>query len=152
MQSFSSRVKEDLCQSGIRHSHCARAELAGIAHACGALSLGAGGMHIKISTENKSVVNRVFSLVKKLYQTECQLIQSSSQLQKEIYQLKIQPPDFQHFLRDLAIPLGFRFTIDCKSELFLQLVKLNCCKAAYLRGSLLGGGIISNPQKTIIWN
>lgn len=147
MQSFSSRVKEDLCQSGIRHSHCARAELAGIAHACGALSLGAGGMHIKISTENKSVVNRVFSLVKKLYQTECQLIQSSSQLQKEIYQLKIQPPDFQHFLRDLAIPLGFRFTIDCKSELFLQLVKLNCCKAAYLRGSLLGGGIISNPQK-----
>lgn len=146
-QSFSYRVKEDLCLSGIRHIHCARAELAGIAHACGALSLGSGGMHVKLTTENKSVVNRVFSLVKKLYQTECQLSQSSSQLQKEVYQLRIQPPDFALFLQDLAIPLGFQFTVDRDSPLFAQLIERDCCKAAYLRGAILGGGVISDPQK-----
>ena len=146
-QSFSVKVKEDLCQNSIKNTHCATAELAGIIHACGTFSLGAGGMSIKVSTENKNVVNRVFSLVKKLYSMDCQLTQSSSQLQKEIYQVRIQPPEFSAFLADMAIPFGFRFTVDHQGELFSTLIDRDCCQCAYLRGAILGGGIISDPEK-----
>ena len=147
MQSFSVRVKEDLCLSSIRHLHCANAELAGIIHACGALSLGSEGMFIKLSTENKNVVTRIFSLVKKVYQIDCQLLQSSGQLQKDLYQLIIKPSDFSEFMKELAIPVESGFTVDYKNSLFLKLIERNCCKAAYLRGAILGGGIISDPQK-----
>ena len=147
MPSFSARVKEDLCLVPLKTKPCICAELAGLAHACGTLSLGAGGFRLKLLTEHKSVVTRIFSLVKRLYDMDPQLRQSSSPLQKEIYELRIQPADPPAFLEDLAIPFALPFRIDSASPLFAALLAEEGCRAAYLRGAILGGGVISDPNR-----
>ena len=147
MPSFSVRVKEDLCLVPLKNESGARAELAGLAHACGALSLGAGGIQLKLLTENKSVVTRIFSLIKRLYGMDPQLRQSSSPLQKEIYELRIQPANPPAFLEGLAIPFALPFRIDPHSPLFAALLAEEGCRAAYLRAAILGGGVISDPNR-----
>ena len=112
MPSFSARVKEDTLPRSAESKtlHLCRAGRAGACLWDAALS-GAGGFRLKLLTEHKSVVTRIFSGSVELPQddTDPQLRQSSSPLQKEIYELRIQPADPPAFLEDLAIPFALPF-------------------------------------------
>ncbi len=144
--SFSYAVKQELCKESVKKPHCALAELAGILHMSGSVYFGGGQAGFKLVTEHDGIVTRVFSLVKAVFQIDCELLQSQSQLQKEAYTVRFAPPDFQGALSRLAFQLKEGISID--PTVFSSLTERDCCKAAYVRGAFLGGGSMSDPSKT----
>ena len=145
MSTFSYQIKQELCKKNIRRQHCALAELAGIVHMSSAVSLGGSGAGIKVTTEHRGVVTRLFSLVSRVFGIECELSQSSSSLQKEAYTVKFMPKDLFLALSTLGITLNPGFGID--NSTFHKITQNDCCKAAYIRGGFLGSGTVSDPSK-----
>ena len=141
MPSFTAKVREELSKVQIKNDACALSELAGILHSC------AGGLALRVVTENKNTVNLLFSLVRKLYQIDCELTQTVNQLKKEIYQIDIRPSDTESFFNDLAIPYGIAFDVNTDSESYISLTDDNDKKICYLRGMMLGNGIVTDPRK-----
>lgn len=147
-ETFNSFVKSDLCKVTLKHQHCMTAELAGIIHTSASLTLGTGGVGIQISTESKNIINRIYSLVKKVYNINSELTQSSNRLQTEYYQIRIIPNDYSEFLANLGIDFEQGFGVNKNNEVFRAIISKDCCKASYLRGAFLVGGIISNPESS----
>lgn len=145
MSTFSFLSKQELCKKNIKKQHCALAELAGIVHINSAISLGGSGSGIKVTTEHRGVVTRLFTLVNRIFGIDCELSQSLSGLQKEAYTVKFVPKDLFQALSTLGITLSPSFGVDIKT--FLSITQNDCCKAAYVRGCFLGGGTVTDPAK-----
>jgi hypothetical protein len=144
--SFSEKVKEELCHVNTRGTAQAVSELAGIVHTSGSIFLGSNGAGLQMSTGNKNVVNRVFSLVEKVYSLECELSQSSSQIMDILYTVRIRPDSLVSMLKDMAVPFGLSFSVDTDDPAFRKLIQTRSQKQSYIRGCLLGGGVISDPE------
>lgn len=145
MSTFSYQIKQELCKKNIRRQHCALSELTGIVHMNSAVSIGGSGAGIKVTTEHRAVVTRLFSLVSRVFGIECELSQSSTSLQKEAYVVKFMPKDLFASLSLLGITLNPGLGVDMTA--FQKIVQNDCCKAAYIRGCFLGGGTVSDPSK-----
>ena len=84
--SFSADVKTECCEVHGKYLHCLRAELAGLVLLSGTISLGSGGLCLLLNTESRGVVTRIFSLVKRVYGLECELLSKTGPLKKnEVY-------------------------------------------------------------------
>ena len=145
--SFSADVKTECCEVHGKHLHCLRAELAGLVLLSGTISLGSGGLCLLLNTESRGVVTRIFSLVKRVYGLECELLSKTGPLKKnEVYSVRISGRERVLSILDdlgIAVSLGIRL----QPEAFSALTQRECCRAAFLRGAFLGGGSISDPQK-----
>lgn len=145
--SFSADVKTECCEVHGKHLHCLRAELAGLVLLSGTISLGSGGLSLLLNTESRGVVTRIFSLVKRVYGLECELLSKTGPLKKnEVYSVRISGREQVLSILDdlgIAVSLGIRL----QPEAFSALTQRECCQAAFLRGAFLGGGSISDPQK-----
>ena len=83
MASFTSKVKEELAKIQIKNDPSALSELAGIIHCSATVTIGRGGVALRLVTENKNTVNLIFALVRRLYKTDCELSQTLNQMKKE---------------------------------------------------------------------
>ncbi len=123
--SFSSEVKDELAKKISPARHCQLAELAAIMSGCGQYGKDeAGNYTIGFQTENEAVVRKGFTLLKKTYNIETDVSISREQMQELLS--KIGNPE------EPVNPL---------------LIKNSCCQRAFLRGTFLGCGSMSDPKK-----
>ena len=147
MASFTSKVKEELAKIQIKNDPSALSELAGIIHCSATVTIGRGGVALRLVTENKNTVNLIFALVRRLYKTDCELSQTLNQMKKEIYRVTIRVQDMEKLFNDLAVPYGISFEVNTSSTTFVDLTSDKERQISYLRGCLVGNGVITDPEK-----
>ncbi|MEW4223979.1 DNA-binding protein WhiA [Rossellomorea marisflavi] len=141
--SFASETKKELTNIEVKDC-CANAELSALIRMNGSLSFSNQQLVVNIQTENAAIARRIYTLIKKGYDTPVELlVRKKMRLKKNnVYIVRIKE-DSKMILEDLKI-LGEGFTfIHNISE---DLVKKKCCKRSYLRGAFLAGGSVNNPE------
>lgn len=123
--SFSHEVKEELVKHVGTARHCQLAELAAILHFCGQYGRDSEGYFtIGFQVENATVVKKCFTLLKKTYSIDTDVIIDEEKMQ------------------ELYIRFG-----DVNEPVDEVLLKSACCRRAYIRGAFLAIGSISAPEK-----
>lgn len=123
--SFSSEVKEELAKRMSPARHCQIAELAAIMNLCGQYGRDEnGGFTIGFQTENEAVARKGFTLLKKTYNIDTDIV--------------LKEEDIQSLLSKLG---------DLDRPVSPILIKSVCCKRAFLRGAFLSIGSMSDPAK-----
>ncbi len=151
--SFSSRVKNELCRLENMDDCCLLSELAAVLCLNGAAAPVQGdGYNIRITTENAAFIRRVFSIMKKHCDISAEVaIRKSRKLKRHVsYMLFITPALGSE---KLLAQTGIKAQMEEGQPVELVLSDKSiltrvCCKKAFLRGSFLAGGSISNPEKT----
>ncbi|NLX61892.1 MAG: DNA-binding protein WhiA [Tissierellia bacterium] len=151
--SFSSRTKNEISRLPIENKCCSLAELAAIIRMCGIIQIsGTKKISLKFVTENAAIARRIFSLLKMLYNTDIEvMVRRNRQLKKNnSYLIVVMNTDTTNkILRDLGLIGDYgngEYSIYYKVP--DKLIENRCCKRAYIRGAFLGGGSISNPEKS----
>lgn len=144
--SFTSDVKEELSRVDPTCSHCDKATLAALVRMEGTLFLsGPDQCRIEIDTDSAPVGRVIIKMLHGLYDLRTDLVVRRSVLHKSpnyLIQVPSQPRLIDS-LKDMGvISQDGGLTLGIDSEL----VKKQCCEAAYLRGAFLGSGFISNPK------
>ncbi|KMT21067.1 DNA-binding protein WhiA [Clostridium cylindrosporum] len=151
--SFSQVAKNELCRLPLQEECCQIAELSGIMKMSGTIHIGSkAGIGFKISTENPAIARRGFTLIKNIFgkHTEIMVKKNNSLKKNNVYILSITP---EIGAKDILIKTGIikeskEGALGFISKISPSILKGQCCKMAYLRGAFLGGGSISNPEKT----
>lgn len=151
--SFSSMTKNEISRLPIKNECCSIAELAAIIRMCGTIQIsGIKKISLKFITENAAIARRIFSLLKMLYDTEMEImVRRNRQLKKNnSYLIVVTNTDATNrILKALGLirdEENSRYNIHYKVP--DSLIENRCCKRAYVRGAFLGGGSISNPEKS----
>jgi len=149
---FSSIIKNELSRTEIINECCAKAEIAALLRTTGYITLkGFNKIEIELSTENAAVARRIFKLLKILYNMSTEVsVKKSNRLKKHNnYSIKIEEEKVKTFLQDTELIkdeeinfMNFDFGIP------KDLLKKDCCKRAYIKGSFMGCGSISDPEKS----
>jgi len=123
--SFSSEVKQELEKHISPARHCQIAELAAILHFCGQYGRASDARYtIGFQTENETIIRKGFTLLKKTFN-----INTDNWISEEKMQ-------------ELNQKIG-----DIEKPVSSLLLKLPCCRRAFLRGAFLSVGSISDPSK-----
>lgn len=153
--SFSAKAKNELCHINVKRECCKRAELAALIHACGTIHLaGRRRINLRLNTENASIARRIYRLIKDLYKIQIQvMVRKNQRLRKNnsYYLILSHEQHAQKVLEDIGILYrdgDKEQNIMLCQEINCCLIKKKCCKKAYLRGAFLGGGSVSDPEKT----
>lgn len=151
--SFSSATKNELSRVSLENRCCAIAELAALVRMNGYIHLsGNGKINLKFTTENAAIARRTFSLIKKLYHMDINvMVRKNKQLKKNNnYLVAItNTEDTRRILMDVGFiskDTSNNFRVNYRIP--THIVSNRCCKRAYIRGAFLGGGSISNPERT----
>ena len=142
--SFSGKVKEELSRQISTARHCQIAEIAAILSVCGQVSISANDHFcVTVHTENVSVARKYFTLVEKTFNIEAVIhvrnnvsrveVPSHEDTVRILQATKFMSPE-QEIADDLSV----------MSRLVIQ---KECCKRAFLRGTFLAAGSISDPEK-----
>jgi DNA-binding protein WhiA len=151
--SFSSVAKNEICRITPEKECCQIAELSAIMRMSGTIHINSKeGLSFRISTENPAIARRVFTLIKNIFgkHTDIMVKKNNSLKKNNIYILVITP---EMGAKDILIKTGILKehsdgSIGFINKISPDVIKKNCCKRAYIRGAFLGGGSISNPEKT----
>lgn len=144
--SFTTEVKEELSRVEATCSHCDKATLAALVRMEGTLFLsGPEQYRVEIATDSGPVGRVIIKLLHGIYDLRTDLVVRRSVLHKSPNYL-IQVP-YQPMLLESLVDMGV-IAESGGLELGIKedLVKKQCCEAAYLRGAFLGSGFISNPK------
>lgn len=133
--SFSADIKSELYKLISSGRHCQLAELAAVIYFSGMIMLNPEGKpEILITSENKAVKRKYFTLSKKAFNIE-------ADTEKILQALRI--------INDSEIKLkGTRPKICLSEGPSTLLLKNTCCRRAYLRGAFICTGSMSNPQSS----
>lgn len=150
--SFSAEVKEELSRHVPEARHCCIAELSAIFELCGrVIYTEKGKIYIKIHTENVAVARKYFTLLKKSFNIIGDVsVKRNIYLKKScIYTVTVADDAMSRKILLAARLMNFSGEIEENYSLTDNLIIQNpCCRRAYLRGSFLAAGSISDPQKT----
>jgi cell division protein WhiA len=141
--SFASETKKELTNLEVK-SCCIQAELSALIRMNGSLSFSNRNLIVDIQTENAAIARRIYTLLKKSYQVQVELlVRKKMRLKKNnVYIVRLSRLA-KEILEDTKIlGEGFTFIHDISKEL----VKKKCCKRSYLRGAFLAGGSVNNPE------
>ena len=119
------------------------AELSGLAHTAGSLHLrGRGEIGLHLDLASPAAARRAFSLLRELGVTsEIRTYQRRAFAQETRYQLHVEGVGrAMEVLREAGIGSA---ALDRPPK---RVVARACCRSAYLRGALLGGGTLSGPR------
>ena len=136
--SFSSTAKAEICRALPHKKCCALAECFGVLLFCNSFS--ADG--IRIITESREFAHNLPTLFKKAFGISFDVAPDTDATGKLIFQ--ISDPG------KLSTVMG-AYGFDVKDTLALHvnlpIVEDDCCKAAFLRGTFLAGGSVTDPAK-----
>lgn len=135
MKNELTRIDTDLC--------CSKAELSALIRMNGNLSIQNMQWVINVQSENAAIARRVYSLTKKIFGVEIELlVRKKMKLKKNnVYICRIKMKT-KEILDELKILTDGEF----KQVIDETLVKSECCKRSYLRGAFLAGGSVNNPE------
>lgn len=150
--SFSAKVKSEICRVAEYPREEALAIISAIMKVSGTLMLGSHkSFSFRVSTENPAIARLLFKLLKESFGIHSKLmVKKSNSLKKNnIYMVVI---DEKMGAKDLLLEVGVM--IECDGIITLNysipefVLKDDNIKRAYIKGAFLGGGSISNPEKT----
>jgi len=147
--SFSMEVKEELYGVNVSARHCKIAELSALVVQCGKIDVDKSGhFHIKLQTESGYVARKCNILFKRLCQIPITVSVRSAKGKQSYaqYFLEIQGDENVKKVAELL-----KLKVSGKEGALRTdgMVLLHtCCKRAFLRGTFLASGSISNPQKS----
>lgn len=149
--SFSSKVKGEIARYSDISKSEALAEISAIMKVSGTIAFSGKGLSFRISTENPSSARVIFTLLKEFFDIHSKLMmkKSNSLKKNNIYMVVIdEDMGVRKLLRDTGIfkEVDGVMSIDYRIE--EDMIKEDKDKRAYIRGAFLGGGSISNPEKT----
>lgn len=150
--SFSATTKNELSRIPLIEDCCAMAELAALVRMNGTIQIsGMKKIHLKFTTENAAIARRIFSLLKTIYNTSVEvMVRRNKQLKKNNnYLIVINDKEIsKQILEDVGFIRGDSSFFNPNYTIPQEIIKNRCCKRSYIRGAFLGGGSISNPEKT----
>lgn len=141
--SFASETKKELTNIEVKGC-CSIAELSALIRMNGSLSFSNRKLIVDIQTENAAIARRIYTLIKKNYQVQVELlVRKKMRLKKNNVYIVRLAEQAKQILEDLKIlSEGFTFVHDISREL----IRKKCCKRSYLRGAFLAGGSVNNPE------
>lgn len=150
--SFSLKVKSEICRFKDITRKQAIAELSAIMKASGTLSL-SGNMHIgfRVVTENPAIARLIFKLLKEHFDIHTKLmVKKSNSLKKNNVYVAYISEDMgvRKLLKEVAVLKNEEGIIALDYSIPQNLIEDEECKRIYIRGAFLGGGSVSNPEKT----
>ncbi|RHW38925.1 DNA-binding protein WhiA [Neobacillus notoginsengisoli] len=141
--SFASETKKELTNLEVKPC-CGTAELSALIRMNGSLSFSNRKLMVDIQTENAAIARRIYTLIKKHYPIQVELlVRKKMRLKKNNVYIVRLTEEAREILEDLMI-LGESFTII--HNISPRLVKKKCCRRSYLRGAFLAGGSVNNPE------
>lgn len=147
--SFSSRIKEELARHTGSGRHCRIAEIAAIINMSGKIKIdkATNEINIKVQTENPVVARKYFTLLKKTFNINVEvLIRRSNQLKKNrIYIVYV--TGYEEALKVINATKMLE-NDHIVHKVHPLIVQSTCCKRAYIRGAFLASGSLSDPEKT----
>lgn len=150
--SFSKEVKEELSKQISPARHCQIAELAAIISLCGRIFITERNRYIlKISTENKTVARKYFTLIRKTFNIKAEICVKRNSLPKKgkFYSVVIMEHDMVIKVLKATKLLDDDNEIGENLSIVNNLVLQNgCCKRAFIRGAFMASGSMSDPEKT----
>ena len=150
--SFSSEVKEELSRHLPSARHCQIAETAAILSVCGQVSISEDDrFRIVVHTENISVARKYFTLLKKTFKIEAVTrIRKNAYLKKSTVYL-VEVNSHEDAVRILQATKFMTVDLEIAEDLSTMnrlIIQKECCKRAFLRGTFLAAGSISDPEKS----
>jgi DNA-binding protein WhiA len=143
--SFTTEVKEELSRIAPTCSHCENATLAALIRIEGTLLMkGQGRYALEIATDSPVVARFIIKALHESYHLATDLTMRRSVLHKTpnwLIEVPMQPG-----LNDALVSLGILGQEGINQGIDPNLIRKQCCVAAYLRGVFLGSGFISNPR------
>jgi len=140
--SFASDMKNELTRVDV-DTCCQKSELSALIKMNGALSFFDGEWIINVQTENAAIARRIFSLIKKVYGVDIELlVRKKMKLKKNNVYISRVKKDAYRVLKDLNI-IEDGMIIHTIDE---DIKKKECCIRSYLRGAFLAGGSVNNPE------
>ena len=149
--SFSRQVKEELSKQLSPARHCRIAEFAAIFALCGRIRQdGEGGHYLQIDTENLTVARKSDILLRYAFQVHVESVVRSHSVKGISYSYQL----FVRKRKEVLLILKAIKLMDEGGNLWgnsgqiqRRLVQNTCCKRAYLRGSFLVAGSVTNPER-----
>lgn len=150
--SFSSKVKNEVCRQVNLSQEQALAMLSGIMKVSGTLGFsGDMKMNFRISTENPAIARLTFKLLKEHFNIHTKIfVKKSNSLKKNnIYSVIIDNEmGVRELLKEVGVLTEEEGMIALDYSIPKKIIKDDECKRVFIRGVFLGGGSISNPEKT----
>jgi DNA-binding protein WhiA len=138
-------LREELAQIAPRRRCCRIAELSALFHASGSWHLRGGGVAVHLDLAASAAARRAFALLRDVgVASEIRTYRRRSFDQATRYQLHVDVDERAlEVLREAGVlsPTGAPLEHPPK-----RVVGRSCCRAAYLRGALLGAGSLSGPR------
>jgi|AGTN01.1.fsa_nt_gi conserved hypothetical protein len=142
--SFSSAAKSEICRLELTGDCCELAELTALLHTAGSISISGGGLALRLDTEHAAIARRAFQIVKSLYGVNAKMQMHTNRLkQNHIYSLTIDPATAQTVALDTHIMDADGIHTGAEAA-----AGQNCCAIAFVRGAFLGGGSVTNPERS----
>ena len=139
MQSFSYKAKAELCRGTVQRLCCARAECYGALLYCNTFTM----QEVRIITENPEFAARLPRLFQRAFNVKFDRLPSDDLPGGKLI-FQITEPEK---LRRILDTLGY----DPRQSLVLHvnfaLLEDDCCRTAFLRGTFLAGGSVTDPEK-----
>jgi len=150
VNSFSADVKEELSKEWSSARHCQIAELAALLGFCGTISYGSDGhIGLKIVTENLPVARKVFTLIKKTFNIVSEISIKKNHRRRSLSYLVVvyRQEEILRILRATKLIRGLAHHVYEDGLVNPLVVRQRCCRRAFLRGSFLAAGSMSDPDK-----
>lgn len=146
--SFSSKTKNEVARIKGEDKCCQLAELSALIKISGTLGLsGFKKIDVTIVTENPAIARRIFSMLKKWFGINSEIMVKQNKNLKKTNTYLIQIADAREVLTTLKL-------LEDQDSMMLLVdgipqarIQEEHCKRAYLRGVFLGGGSLSDPEK-----
>lgn len=149
--SFSSKVKEELSRQWSPARHCQIAETAAVLSLCGRVKISASDHYaIEIHTENLAVARKYFTLLKKTFNINTDVLIRRGQMPGRSRTYMVVVREHEDALRVLQASKLLDSYGEIAEDLSLihnVVVQNVCCKRAFIRGAFLSAGSISDPEK-----
>ncbi|MGL5716293.1 MAG: DNA-binding protein WhiA [Paraclostridium sp.] len=148
--SFSAETKNELARIFSDNDCCNITELSAIVRLAGSIQIaGYKKLNLKITTELNSTARKVFKLLKSTFGINTEISVNKNQMLKRnnSYVLMVTSEmGAKNLLKELGIldEEGSFFTMN---KVPTHLIKHDECTKAFIRGALLGGGSVSDPEK-----
>jgi len=149
---FSSRIKDELTRTEIIDALSAKAEVAAFVRTLGYITIkGLNKVEFEFLTENAAVARRIFKVLKTACDINAEVsVTKSNRLKKQNnYIIRIDEKLTRQFLKDTGIVRNNDFNImNFNYDVPEGLIGSDLSKRAYIKGSFMGSGSISNPEKS----
>jgi DNA-binding protein WhiA len=142
---LSEQLRAELAQIAPQRACCRYAEVSALFHVSGAWHLQGGTVAVHLDIASSAAARRAFALLRDLgVRSEIRTYRRHAFDRATRYQLHTEVDTAGlAVLREAGVLSASRAPLDVPPR---RVVGRSCCRAAYLRGALLGGGSLSGPR------